>query len=161
MYLSYRNQLYELIKFQGKWLITTYKKEKCDSTFIKEWDYYAKEYNETDADIQDMFAVTYRVCWDSKLNGVDTKWDIFTDKEYLKGNQVLLRFTHGLLPGWKAEEQTVCTKYVDLHQCYGFTVRYEYSIKNGEKLEEHFIEEIAVNQEQFIQMWHKYQSENI
>lgn len=59
MYIIYNNILYELINYRGKYKITTYFKEKCDRSFVRTWDYYLKEYLETDTNIQDIFNVQF------------------------------------------------------------------------------------------------------
>lgn len=77
MYISYNNILYKLITYKGKKEITTYFKEKCDSSFMKmvgfqttyiddtsldshdDSIYYFKEISIEDTAIQNIFDVDF------------------------------------------------------------------------------------------------------
>ena len=161
MYIIYNNILYELINYRGKYKITTYFKEKCDRSFDRTWDYYSKEYLETDTNIQDIFNIQFFLKWDSHFEKVDTVWEIFTDKSYLNENQVLMRFANGLLPGWRAEEQTVCSRYVDINECEDFTIVYTYTVKDGIRLETPLKQEKKVSKEEFQKTVIQFRNENI
>lgn len=95
------------------------------------------------------------------MEKVETTWEILTQKNYLVDEQVLLVFAKGRLPGWKAEKQTVCSRYVDINECENFTVVYTYHIKDGERLEEPLKIEEKLTQEEFIATIIQYRSRNI
>lgn len=80
---------------------------------------------------------------------MDEEWEILLDGGCLKGDQVLLRFAKGILPGWTVEEQTVCSKYVDVDECEDFLVVYTYTVKDGNVLKEPMVVEEKVSKENF------------
>ena len=114
-----------------------------------------------DPNIQDIFNIQFFLKWDSHFEKVDTVWEIFTDKSYLNENQVLMRFANGLLPGWRAEEQTVCSRYVDINECEDFTIVYTYTVKDGIRLETPLKQEKKVSKEEFQKTVIQFRNENI
>jgi hypothetical protein len=71
--------------------------------------------------------VEFFLKWDSGLKDVDSKWGILAISMQMKENQILLTFANGILPGWRAEEQTVCSKYEILMNAKNFSVVYTYA----------------------------------
>lgn len=161
MYIKYNDKIYELINYKNEMLITSYFIEKIDNNFEKKWDYYQKNLLPTDPLIQDIYHVRFLLHWESGFEKVNPEWVILTDREYMNGDKVLLRFVYGHLPGWEVEEQTVSKKYVDISECDDFTVQYIYSVKDGKKLDEPETKEEKVTQEEFQRLVIGYRSENL
>ena len=159
MLMIYNNKLFRYIKKKQE--IVTYQKKNTDNTFEFDDGIYYKKVLENDSNIQDIFIIQFFLKWDSHLEKVDTVWEIFTDKSYLNENQVLMRFANGLLPGWRAEEQTVCSRYVDINECEDFTIVYTYTVKDGVRLETPLKQEKKVSKEEFQKTVIQYRAENI
>ena len=161
MFIIYNNFLYRYIKNKDHFEIITYDKNKVDKNFTLDGDIYYKQIPKDDKCIQDIFDVEYFLKWDSGLKDVDSKWRILTIGVQMKENQILLTFDKGILPGWNAEEQTVCSKYVDIDECEDFSVVYTYTVKDGNVLKEPLKEEQKVLKEEFQKLVHQYRTRNI
>ncbi len=161
MFIRYNSKIYRFLDKKEYYKIITTDNRKVTDEFYKNIDVYVKKILTEDTNIQDIFNVQFYLTWDSHLEKVDTRWEIFTEKSYMKDDQVLMRFANGLLPGWHAEEQTVCSRYVDINECEDFTVVYTYHVKDGKKLEKPLKEEVKLTKEEFQQMIIRYRSENI
>ncbi|HQA59130.1 MAG TPA: hypothetical protein PK033_14820 [Acetivibrio sp.] len=161
MLIIYKNNLYDLLDEKTHFVIITRLKAKTDTSFLSTGKAFYKYIPKDDADIQDIFGVQFFLQWNSHLKNVEKKWEILTESEYLKGNQVLLKFFNGILPGWNIEEQTVCSKYVDIVECEDFAVKYTYTVKDGNKLKEPTISEQKVSKEEFQKLVIQYQIRNI
>ena len=161
MYIKYNNIVFRFLDKKEYYKIITRNKNKTTDEFYKNKDVYVKKIIETDINIQDIFNIQFFLKWDSHFEKVDTVWEIFTDKSYLNENQVLMRFANGLLPGWRAEEQTVCSRYVDINECEDFTIVYTYTVKDGIRLETPLKQEKKVSKEEFQKTVIQYRNENI
>ena len=135
MFIIYKDTLYDLLEEKTHFIIITRNELKSNENFLKTKRSFYKNISLNDINIQDIFNIQFFLKWDSHFEKVDTVWEIFTDKSYLKDGQVLMRFANGQLPGWRAEEQTVCSRYVDINECEDFTIVYTYTVKDGERLE--------------------------
>ena len=161
MYIRYNSEIYRFLDKKEYYKIITRNKNKTTDEFYKNKDVYVKKITKTDINIQDIFNVQFFLRWDSYFEKVNTLWEVFADKSYLKDDQVLIRFANGLLPGWRAEEQTVCSRYVDINKCEDFTVLYTYVYKDGIKLEKPSVEEKRVSAKEFKEKMIKYGKSNI
>ncbi len=161
MFMIYNSFLYRYIKEKNHFEIVTYDKNKIDNGFMLEDDIYYKEIQKDDKCIQDIFKVQFFLKWDSHFDDVDEVWEILLDGGRLKGNQVLLKFAKGILPGWTVEEQTVCSKYVDIDECEDFSVVYTYTVKDGNVLKDPMVVEQKVSKEEFQKIITQYQTKNI
>jgi hypothetical protein len=161
MFIIYNNFLYRYIKNKEYLEIVTYDKNKVDKNFMLDDDIYYKQIPKDDKYIQDIFDVEFFLKWDSGLKDVDSKWGILAIGMQMKENQILLTFANGILPGWSAEEQTVCSRYVDIDECEDFSVVYTYTVKDGNVLKEPMIVEQKVSKEEFQKLVHQYRIRNI
>lgn len=161
MLIIYKDNLYDLLDEKTHFDIITRLKTKADGDFLSTRKSFYKKITKDDKCIQDIFDVQFFLNWDSHLKNVDKRWEILTDGEYMKGNQVLLRFVNVLLPGWTVEEQVVCSKYVDIDECEDFFVVYTYKVKNGKRLETPVAEEQKVSKEEFQKLVLQYRIYNI
>lgn len=158
MYAKYNNNIYRYLHRKEYDKIITYDRKKSDATFYVNESVYVKQIKGEDPALQEVFDVTFSFNWDSKLEHVETTWTITAAPEYLQGDQLLLRYTKGLLPGWKVEEQTVCVRYVPIEECSEFKICYTYFVKNGEHLEKIKKEEKLVERSHFIETVHMFQN---
>lgn len=161
MFIIYKNNLYVLRDEKTHFVIITRSKDKTDENFLSTGISFYKDISKDNTGIQDIFDVQFFLQWDSGLKNVDKEWEILTEYEYLEGNQVLLKFVNGILPGWNIEEQAVCSKYVDIDECEDFTVKYTYTVKDGNKLKEPLVLEQKVSKEEFQKTVIGYRIENI
>jgi len=161
MFIIYKNNLYDLLDEKTHFVIITRQKSKSDENFLSTGKVFYTDIPKDDINIQDIFDVQFSLQWDSHLKDVDKKWIILNESEYLKENQVLLKFYSGILPGWNIEEQAVCSKYVDIDTCYDFTVNYTFTLKNGIRLKEPIVLEQKVSKEEFQKLVAQYQIRNI
>ena len=172
MYIIYNNFLYELINYRGKNKITTYFRDKCDSSFEKTWDYYSKECLELDNHIQDIFEVdfvlTYIDTSETTKHGIyETRWNVNEGKPMYKSpviekDEVGLTLSHdSWSEDWIQDDKYSCSKIVNLYECSEYTIVYTYVFKNGKKLEEPLIEEKQVSAEEFKKEMIKYRKTNI
>ena len=161
MFIIYNNLLYRYTKIKNHIEIVTYDKNKVDSSFKVDDDIYYKEISLDDTNIQDIFDVEFFLQWDSGFKNVDSKWGILAIAMQMKENQVLLTFANGILPGWSVEEQTVCSRYVDIDECEDFSVVYKYTVKDGVRLENPMQVEQKVPKEEFQKLVLQYRVKNI
>ncbi len=161
IFIIYRDNLYHSLDEKTHFVIITSQKTKADKDFLSTSRSFYKEIPKDDKCIQDIFKVQFFLKWDSHLANVDEVWEILTEYEYLKENQVLLKFVNGILPGWTEEEQAVSTKYVDIDECEDFSAVYTYTVKDGKVLKEPMIVEQKVSKEEFQKLVHQYQIKNI
>ena len=161
MFIIYKDTLYDLVEEKTHLIIITRNELKLNENFLKTKRSFYKNILLNDPNIQDIFNIQFFLKWDSHFEKVDTVWEIFTDKSYLNENQVLMRFANGLLPGWRAEEQTVCSRYVDINECEDFTIVYTYTVKDGIRLETPLKQEKKVSKEEFQKTVIQYRNENI
>ncbi|KNY28483.1 hypothetical protein [Pseudobacteroides cellulosolvens] len=161
MFIIYKNNLYHVLDEKSHLVIITRQKSKADEDFLSTKESFYKEISKDDKYIQDVYTVQFFLKWDSHLDGVDKTWEILTEHEYLKENQVLLKFVNGILPGWEVEEQAVCSKYVDIDECEDFLVVYTYTVKDGDVLKIPMVLEQKVSREDFQKLVLKYQIKNI
>lgn len=164
MFIKYRNTLYDSLDEKTYLIIITRVESKIDEQFLKSRKSYYKEISTEDTDIQEIFNIQFYLNWDSHLEKVNTVWELFTEEftdDCLKNEQVLLVFAKGCLLGWKVEENTVCSRYVDINECEDFTVIYTYKMKDGERLEEPLKVEEKLTKEEFITKIIEYKDENI
>lgn len=161
MFIIYKDNLYDMSEKKTYFDIITRLETKVDGDFLSDDDIYYKQIPLDDKYIQDIFDVEFFLKWDSGLKDVDSKWEILAIEMRMKENQVLLTFAKGILPGWRAEEQTVCSRYVDIDECEDFSVVYTYAVKDGNVLKEPMIVEQKVSKEEFQKLAHQYQIRNI
>lgn len=161
MFMIYKNNLYHILDEKSHFVIITKHKTKADGDFLSTKESFYKEIPKDDKYIQDIFRVQFFLKWDSHLADVDNTWEILAEHEYIKDNQVLLKFVNGILPGWDVEEQAVCSKYVDIDECEDFLVVYTYTVKDGDVLKKPMVLEQKVSKEDFEKLVLKYQIKNI
>lgn len=172
MYIRYNNNIYELINYKGKKKITTYFNDKCDNTFEKTWDYYAKEYLDDDTNVQDIFNVDFMLTYidtsETTEHGIYvTKWNVNEGRPIYR-NPVIENDEIGLSrphdswsEDWIQDDKYSCSKIVNINECSNYTIVFTYWVKNGEKLEQPLIEEKEVTAEEFKEQMIKYRKSNI
>ncbi|HOJ79044.1 MAG TPA: hypothetical protein PL158_13260, partial [Bacillota bacterium] len=161
MFMIYNNNLYHILDEKSHYVIITRQKAKADGGFSATKLSFYKEIPKDDRLIQDIYQVQFFLKWDSHLDGVDKRWRILTEPEFIQDNRVLLKFTNGILPGWEIEEQAVCSKYVAIDECEDFQIRYTYTVKDGKVLEQPMVLEEKVSKEDFQNGIVKHQIRNI
>lgn len=163
MYIKYNREIYELIYcwLVEKKVISTYKKEKTDSSFYEISDYYAKDFNPDDPQIESIYDMHYLVDYDTKLECVPTTWKVDEEEITLTGEKILLIFGHGRLPGWEIVENTVCKKMVKIEEVKNIRIVYKYKVKEGKKYDIPLREERTLTIEEFKQMAEYYRDSNI
>lgn len=161
MFIIYKDNIYDTSEEKAHINIITRQKTKADKDFLSKQGIFYKQIQKDDKYIQDIFDVEFFLKWDSGLKDVDSKWGILAIAMQMKENQVLLTFANGILPGWNAEEQTVCSKYVDIEECEDFSVVYTYTVKDGKVLNKPMTVEQKVSREEFQKLVHQYQIRNI
>ncbi len=161
MFIIYKDTLYDMSDKKTHFNIITRLKAKADGDFLSKEEIFYKQIPKDDKYIQDIFDVEFFLKWDSGLKDVDSKWGILAISMQMKENQILLTFANGILPGWRAEEQTVCSKYVNIDECEDFSVVYTYAVKDGNVLKEPMIVEQKVSKEEFQKLAHQYRTKNI
>ncbi len=161
MFINYNNTLYDSLNEKTHLVIITRVESKIDEQFLKSRKSYYKEISTDDTNIQDIFDVKFYLDWDSHFERVDKTWEISTQINHLVGEQVLLEFVKGQLPGWKLEEQIICSKYVDINECENFTAVYTYDTKDGQRLENPLKVEEKLTKEKFIEKVIQYRNRNI
>ena len=158
MYIKYKNLTYSYLKRNEE--ILTYIIEKTDETFLKDDDIYYKAIDYNDKNIQDIFDVEFYITWDSKLPKVQTKWRILNTGYYMRDGKVYISH-EGQLPGWKMEEQYICSLLLDMNEIEGYSIKYTYNVKDGQRLETPLVIEENVERKEFEDTFVKYMEENI
>ena len=174
MYIKYNAKIYDLIysNFEKKYVITTYFDEKVDESFYKMWDYYAKDYVETDQNIQDIYDVDFYVTYtdDSEtLKKADKqgKWlvnegrPLYRNPEIEENELGLSLIKQSFSEDWIMDDRCSCSKIVDLYDCSDYTVVYTYIFKDGQKLDEKEVVEIEMTADEFKKEMIKYKAKNI
>lgn len=161
MFIKYDNKLYRYLNKKEYYKIITRNNEKITEEFYKSSESYVREISTDDTNIQNIFDIQFYLDWDSHLEKVDKTWEISIQENRLIEEKVFLRFAYGLLPGWRAEEQTVSSRYVDINECENFAVIYIYHLKDGERLEEPLRVEEKLTKEEFITKVIQYRNQNI
>jgi len=159
--MIYKKKLYHILDEGSHYVIITRQKAKTDGDFLSTKESFYKEIPKDDKYIQDVYKVQFFLKWDSPLDDVDNMWEILAEHGYIKDDKVLLKFANGILPGWKAEEQAICSKYVDIDECEDFKAIYTYTVKNGNVLDKLMVLEQEVSREDFQNLVLEHQIKNI
>ena len=174
MYIKYNDKIYELIYcgVVDKEVVSTYFKEKTDETFYEIFDYYAKDFINTDVNIQDIYNVDFYVSYTDEsetLKQAPTveRWCVNEGRPMYRNPEleknelgiVLQQVTRS--DDWIQDDKCSCSKIIDLYECSDYTVKYTYTFKDGKKLDEKEIVEVKMKAEEFKAEILKYRSENI
>jgi hypothetical protein len=146
MIAKYNNEYYLYICNRRTKEIITRQKIKTDNTFVSDDCVFYKQINSDD--IEDLFDVKFFVSCDSGIANTPTEWEIGPDE--IKGDQILLRFADGILPGWKVEEKNVCTKCIGVEDVLSAKEVRSYKRKDYVTLLSENIKERTVESEDLI-----------
>lgn len=116
--------------------ISTKHKEKTDRSFLNNNGLYYKSVSEDD--LSDIYAVTFMVFYDFKLDGVPNWWEI-SDTDIV-GKQLKIRFAAGILPNWNVEDKNVCTTLVRAAHITKAKIRITYRKRNGKAADNLIVE---------------------
>lgn len=189
MFIRYRNTLYHLIQFLGKEMITTYDKQKTDDSFYLVSDYYAKDYNPQDDEIQDVYEADFYVVYHDASETVKEAMKyayegsgmLACDQRAVKEgiwcvNEGIPRHCTpkiendevGINLGqlsysddWVQFDRSSISKIVNIYECSRLMVRYAYTVKNGCRLAEKEIVEVDFEPEAFKEEMLKHRIGNI
>ncbi len=129
MFAKYNDNFYLYSANKREKVIITRKPEKADRDFKKEADSFYKYVSEDE--LTDVFSVKLLVDFNTSLPNVSPHWEVeFDDIDYV-GGKILLRFSEGILPGWKTEEKNVCIKYIDINEVEDAKIMYLYKKRNA------------------------------
>ena len=169
MYAIYNNYLYDIFHQGAIKLLGTHKKAKCIQGFIEDDDCYIRDMSEVVNEIDSIFDVKYYVTYTNKTKTIRGKrrWQVSETVPLHRGfdiekNEVGI-CTNGMRRSsdWIQFDSCACSKIVDISECSDFTVRYEYSRKDGVDYEEPLIEEQEVSAEDFKRIMVSYRRQNI
>ncbi len=177
MFIRYRNTLYRFIEFFGKEMIITHDKEKIDDSFYLVSDYYAKDYDPQDKEIQDIYEVDFYVVYHDTSETVKEAMKyayegsgmLACDRRAVKEgiwcvNEGIPRhcdpkiendevginlFQWSYSEDWVEFDRSQISKIVNIHECSRLMVRYAYTVKNGCRLAEKEIVEVDLEPEAF------------
>ena len=168
-YVMYQEKLYFTIKQGNDKYIVTYDSDKTNNGFFSKFDYYMKRLEDCKNDVDCIFDVSFYVTYVNKTKTVKgkKKWSV---SEYvplhrgfdIEKNEVGI-WANGMSRSndWIQFDSCACSKIVDISECSDFTVRYEYSRKDGVDYEEPLIEEQEVSAEEFKRIMISYRRQNI
>ncbi len=168
-YVKYKKKLYFTIKQGNDRYIVTYYMDKANNSFFQKFDYYMKRLEECKDDAECVFDVSFYVTYVNKSKTIrgEKRWYV---SEYvplhrgfdIEKNEVGL-CVNGMSRSsdWIQFDSCFCSKIVDISECSDFTVRYEYSRKDGVDYEEPLVEEQEVSAEEFKRIMVSYRRQNI
>lgn len=159
MFVKYANDLYCYRDLKETKLIVTHKEKENDNEFYKHRSVWVKKISSTDPNIQDIFDVKFFVKWDSHMEYVTTKWNIGTEN-YRPDGRVHL-YHEGHLPEWYIEEKGLCSRDIEADVIEGYSVKYIYKTKDGQKLDESLEIEKEVDRQEFEKLIEMYEESNI
>ncbi len=108
---KYKGMFYVYVSNKRTCNIVTTHSEKAKDGFVFEDGAYFKNIQE--GDVSEIFEIRYRVKYDTGISGVPDEWEVGNGTQDVKEEKILIRYSNGILPGWKTEEKNVCIKYVD------------------------------------------------
>lgn len=186
MFIKYKDYIYELIYcgLVDKKIISTYFREKTDSTFFEISDYYAKDYEADDKNIIDVYDVDFFVKYVDESDTIKHA-ATYLEGKYRLGSETERAVVEGIWlvnegrplyrtpkiedsevglwlhqqscsEDWVMDDRCSCSKIVDIHECSKLTVRYTYSVKNGTPLTEKEVVEVDMEPEDFTSEMLKY-----
>lgn len=190
-YIKYGNNIYELIhhRLLDRKLITTYHKVKTDDSFYMISDYYAKDYEIGDENIQDIYEIDFFVVYNDTSETVKeaakyvyegTRMPESSQRAIKEGiwcvNEGIPRYRAPILEenevglgldqvshsdDWVMDDRSSCSKIVNLYDCSGYIVRYTYSFKDGVQLPEAEVVEVKMEAEAFKEEMLKHSRRNV
>lgn len=102
----------------------------------------------TEDELSDIYDIKFEVCYDTGLDKVPVLWAVTIDS--LVGEEVRLRFSEGILPGWEVEEKNVCTKLIEMNDITMAKAIYTYKKRDGKMFNS--TEEIQINVTDIMKM---------
>ena len=169
MYVIYKKRLYD-VYYQGSLnLLGTYKNDKCLQGFYEDEGCYIRNMTEIENEIESIFDVKFYVTYVNKTKTIKGKrrWQVSETVPLHRGFDIEKNEVGICVNGmsrssdWIQFDSCACSKIVDISECSDFTVRYEYSRKDGVDYEEPLIEEQEVSAEEFKQIMVSYRRQNI
>lgn len=163
MYVKNKNGLlykYVYNRMEKAYFCVTHHSEKADDTFSKNFDFYEKELPLTESCVEDIYNIHFYVYWDSGIDKVGDKWEVPASKTWMDGEKLKLEHD-GHLPEWNIDDKYLCSQYVDMSEIEQYAIEYRYLVKNGEKLEQEFVDERIVSRQEFEALFEKHFIENI
>ena len=122
---NYKGKLYRYSSNKRTCSIITTQNEKTIDGFVFENGMYFKNIQE--ADVSEIFEVRYRIKYDTGISRVPDMWEVGTTSQDITREKILIRYSDGVLPGWKTEEKNVCVKYIDKNKAeFGEVVKIYY-----------------------------------
>jgi len=142
MIAKYNGKYYYYINNRRVSNIITNRKEKAVEGFLCEDNVFYKKVPFENC--EDVFDVKYVISYDAGLIGISTDWEISNDASDIQKNGILIRFSNGVIPGWKVEENNVCINYINLEEATNIREIYIYKRKDSTSLERPIIEEKSI-----------------
>ena len=170
MYAIYENNLYMIFYQSSTKVIGTNKEDKKLEGFVQPNKCYMIEWEKVKDKIQSIYDVKFYVTYINKSKTRtwgQTRWHVSEGMPLHRGFKIDKNEVGIYLNGqsrsqdWVQMENCYCSKIVDISECSDFTVRYEYSRKDGVDYEEPLIEEQEVSAEDFKRIMVSYRRQNI
>ena len=168
-YAIYQEKLYYTVNQDDGRYIATHYLDKTQNDFSQRFDYYVKNLAACKHDVDCIFDVKFYVTYlnTSKTVKGKRRWYVSEYVSLHRGfdiekNEVGI-YLNGMSRSsdWIQFDSCFCSKIVDISECSDFTVRYEYSRKDGVDYEEPLVEEQEVSAEEFKRIMVSYRRQNI
>ena len=169
MFAIYKNNIYKIFYQSSTKVIGTNKEDKKLEGFVQPNKCYIIEWEKVKDKIQSIYDVKFYVTY---VNKTKTRrgqriWQVSENIPLHRGfdiekNEVGI-WVDGMSRSsdWIQFDSCFCSKIIDISECSDFTVRYEYSRKDGVDYEEPLIEEQEVTAEEFKLIMVSYRRQNI
>ena len=139
--------------------IVTRKSYKADKDFTFDEGVY---YRKVDPDeLTDVFEVSYWVAYDTGIVNLPKEWEVGKTSRDINGDTILIRYSNGLIPNWKAEEKDVCVNYIKKSDITAAKIVKSYSKKDGVQQVLPLKEEENTDVDDFIEKWSEFKRDNL
>ena len=141
------NYYYYIFNKRVSNIITNQQNKVSDDFFFEDGTFYKKVAFD---ELEEVFDVKYIVSYNAGVENVSTEWEIANSARDVQDNCVLLRYSNGIIPGWKTEEKNVCIKYVDIRDISNAREICIYKRKDNDTLEYPKTDERKINASELI-----------
>lgn len=143
MIAKYKNNFYLYISNKKVSNLVTRQKQKALEGFEYDEGAYFKRISMDE--LEDVFDIEYWVTYNTGEPEVPTEWKVGKDSRDIQGDNVLIRYSNGVLPNWNIEEKNVCVKYINKNEIDSAKIVKVYSLKDGVSLNSPIKEETLVD----------------
>lgn len=161
MIAKYNDLYYSFVKGRRNCELLTNHREKAVGGFSQDKSIFYKVIDIQDSQLTDIFDLELWVLYNTELLNVPVEWKIGLDREYYCDGKLLLRYTEGILPGWKTEEKNVCAITVDPMDLLGAKAMYKYTKKAGSLLEDKWVDCKQISVWELLNLHKKYNNSSI